>query len=187
MYHSQQLLTLHGLYSLYLLLSTPLLLSGSSGLRFAQTCAPCAFKNAQVCDPTLSATKKRSPFGAPFLWRRECIIRKDFSRPEHTLFFIFASFPTMAFIRLIRFALQTCAPCAFENAQVCDPTLSATKKKSRSGSFFVAERVGFEPTKPFMGAYTISSRARSTGLRHLSSFGCLSIIHYFTPIVKRLS
>ena len=86
----------------------------------------------------------------------------------------------------LRFA-QTCAPCAFENAQVCDPTLSATKKKSRSGSFSVAERVGFEPTKPFMGAYTISSRARSTGLRHLSSFGCLSIIHYFTPIVKRLS
>ena len=156
-------------------------------IRFAsQTCAPCAFNNAQVCDPTLSATKKRAA-RAPFLWRRECIIRKDFSRPARTLFFIFTSFHTIAFVRLIRFASQTCAPCAFKNAQVCDPTLSATKKEARLGSFSVAERVGFEPTKPFMGAYTISSRARSTGLRHLSNFGCLSIIHYFTPIVKRLS
>ena len=65
MYHSQQLLTLRRLYYLYLLLSPLRLLCGSSGLRFVQTCAPCAFKNAQVCDPTLSATKKE-PLGLLF-------------------------------------------------------------------------------------------------------------------------
>ena len=51
------------------------------------------------------------------------------SSPAHNLFFKFVLFPTITFVRLIRFALQTCAPCAFENAQVCDPTLSATKKE----------------------------------------------------------
>ena len=33
----------------------------------AQTCAPCAFENAQVCDPTLSATKKE-PLGLLWSW-----------------------------------------------------------------------------------------------------------------------
>ena len=67
----------------------------------------------------LSPPQKKRAARAPFLWRRECIIRIDFSRPAQTL----------AFVRLIRFASQTCAPCAFKNAQVCDPTLSATKKE----------------------------------------------------------
>ena len=71
----------------------------------AQTCAPCAFKNAQVCDPTLSVKTKEARLGLLSFWRRECIIRNNFSRPAHTLLFIFASFPTMAFVRLIRFAL----------------------------------------------------------------------------------
>ena len=77
-----------------------------------------AFAAEPLSDPPLSS-----------VWRRECIIRKDFSRPARTLFFIFTSFHTIAFVRLIRFASQTCAPCAFKNAQVCDPTLSATKKE----------------------------------------------------------
>ena len=63
-YHSHVLLTLYILYSLFLLLSTLWLLCGSSGLRFAQTCAPCAFENAQVCDPTLSAKTKRARLGS---------------------------------------------------------------------------------------------------------------------------
>ena len=111
------------------------------------------------------------------------------SFPARTLFFMFTSFHTVAFIRLIRFAhsLRKLAHPVHLKMHRCVIPLSPPQKKSRSGSFSVAERVGFEPTKPFMGAYTISSRARSTGLRHLSNFGCLSIIHYFTPIVKRLS
>ena len=59
------------------------------------------------------------------------------SNPAQTLFFIFASFYTMAFVRLIRFALQTCAPCAFKNAQVCDPSLSAKIKEARLGLFWL--------------------------------------------------
>ncbi len=34
--------------------------------------------------------------------------------------------------------------------------------------FYMAERVGFEPTEPLQTAHTISSRALSTGLSHLS-------------------
>ena len=100
----------------------------------AQTCAPCAFENAQVCDPTLSATKKE-PLGLLFCGG-ESVSFACASRPVHTLFFIFTSFHTIAFVRLIRFASQTCAPCAFENAQVCDPTLSAKIKEARLGLFW---------------------------------------------------
>ena len=52
------------------------------------------------------------------------------SRYAHNLIFSYALFITITFIRLIRFALQTCAPCAFNNAQVCDPTLSAKTKRA---------------------------------------------------------
>ena len=55
------------------------------------------------------------------------------SSPAHNLFFKFVLFPTITFVRLIRFASQTCAPCAFKNAQVCDPTLSAKIKEARLG------------------------------------------------------
>ena len=48
----------------------------------------------------------------------------------------------------------------------------------------MAERVGFEPTKPLLGAYTISSRARSTGLRHLSVLPVLFNNTLFVSVCK---
>ena len=63
---------------------------------------------------------------------------------------------------------QTCAPFALKRTGKLSHSLRHKKPRVQT-RLFVAERVGFEPTKPFMGAYTISSRARSTGLRHLSA------------------
>ena len=79
------------------------------------------------------------------VWRKVRDHSQQNIYPCANFIFIYA-FPTVAFIRLIRFALQTCAPCAFENAQACNPTPSAkTKEAHKRASFVLAEGEGFEP------------------------------------------
>ena len=68
-YHSQQLLTLHGLYSLFLLLSPLWLLCGSSGL-LCKLAHPVHLKMHRCVIP-LSPPQKKRAAQAPFLWRRE--------------------------------------------------------------------------------------------------------------------
>ena len=68
----------------------------------------------------------------------------------------------------INLTLESCFVCHLA-------TLIQNGKKTPNSPFTgsvgirVAERVGFEPTEPVLGAHTISSRARSTKLRHLSN------------------
>ena len=64
MYHSQQLLALHGLYSLFLLLSTLLLLYGSSGL-LCKLAHPVHLKMHRYVIP-LSPPQKKEPLGLLF-------------------------------------------------------------------------------------------------------------------------
>ena len=101
-YHSQQLLTLHGLYSLYLLLSTLWLLCGSSGL-LRKLAHPVHLKMHRCVIP-LSPSKQKKPAWGSFCFGGESVSFATTSNPARTLFFIFASFHTIAFVRLIRFA-----------------------------------------------------------------------------------
>ena len=75
------------------------------------------------------------------------------SRYAHNLIFSYALFITITFIRHIRFALQTCAPCAFNNAQVCDPTLSAKTNGAQTGSIWFGGESGIR-THGTLEAYT---------------------------------
>ena len=73
MYHSQQLLTLHGLYSLYLLLSTLWLLCGSSGL-LRKLAHPVHLKMHRCVIP-LSPSKQKKPVWGSFRFGGESGIR----------------------------------------------------------------------------------------------------------------
>ena len=83
---------------------------------------------------------------------------------------------------------QTCAPFALKRTGKLSrsPDKNRTYPRVRIGSL-LAERVGFEPTKPLLGAYTISSRARSTGLRHLSVLPVLFNNTLFVSVCKVFS
>ena len=194
-YHSQQLLTLRRLY-FYLNFPHRCFYTAHQVCALsAQTCAPCAFGNAQVCDPTLSATKKEARLGLLFCGG-ESVSFATTSFPARTLFFIFSSFPTMAFVRLIRFAhsLRKLAHPVHLKMHRCVIPLSPPQKKEPLGLLFCGGESGIRTHEALYGGlHDFESCAFNrappslTGLRHLSNFGCLSIIHYFTPIVKRLS
>ena len=174
-----------------LAVSSHRLLFGSSGLPYCGKLAHpryVALLHNRAMIPSFAPIKRGLTMQSPFNWSEidgiTHIVFLSCSFAIRDIFF-FAHYGSLQ-VRQVCARRKLAHPVHFIMHRCVIP-LSPPQKKSRSGSFSVAERVGFEPTKPFMGAYTISSRARSTGLRHLSNFGCLSIIHYFTPIVKRLS
>ena len=101
-----------------------------------------------MCDPTLSAKTKEARLGSFSVAERVYHSQRLLSPCTYFIlyFCFFLHYGFCAAHQVCALSAQTCAPCAFNNAQVCDPTLSAKTKEARLGSFSVAERVGFEPT-----------------------------------------
>ena len=113
MYHSQQLLTLHILY-FYLNFPHRCFNQAHQVCALRKLAHPVHLKLHRYVIPLSPPQKpqKKEPLGLLFCGG-ESVSFATTSNPARTLFFIFTSFHTIAFVRLIRFALQTCAPCAF--------------------------------------------------------------------------
>ena len=101
----------------------------------------------------LSPPQKKEPLGLLSFWRRECIIRNNFFPCTYFIIYIcfFLHYGFCAAHQVCALSAQTCAPCAFENAQVCDPTLSATKKKEPLGLLFCGGESGIRTHEALYG------------------------------------